>query len=291
MGMYGAPCAETQQSKTKKTAGKKPRRTQAQANKSGALKFEPLVTVSLAKQIADQIRDSIMDGSLKADDQLPTEQELSKQFQVSRPTIREALKRLAAQNLVRSRRGPTGGTFVNRPSSEELTTSLTAATARLVNMGEFDIAETLEARRELEVLCARLATKNRSESVLEIMAEEVERQKDAAMTDLDFAQSDLRFHRALADAAQNPLIRVLMFSVIEALQSVEKVVLLRYQERKRLQGQHERILVGLRARDSEAAVAAVNEQAEHLRDRFNVALGWTYVQRLVERDEAKDATV
>ncbi len=70
------------------------------------LKYEPLITASLAKQIAEMIRQSITDGTLKADDQLPTEDALAKQFQVSRPTIREALKRLAAQSLIRSRRGP-----------------------------------------------------------------------------------------------------------------------------------------------------------------------------------------
>ena len=80
------------------------------------LNYEPVVNVSLAKQISERILESITDGTLKADDQLPTEEVLASQFQVSRPTIREALKRLAAQSLIRSRRGPSGGTFVNRPS-------------------------------------------------------------------------------------------------------------------------------------------------------------------------------
>jgi len=74
---------------------------------SMAIKFEPLVTESLAKQIAENIREAIMTGSLKVDERLPTEEELAARFEVSRPTIREALKRLAAQHLIRSRRGPT----------------------------------------------------------------------------------------------------------------------------------------------------------------------------------------
>ena len=81
-----------------------------------AINFQPLVAESLAKQISQNIRNAIMDGSLKVDEQLPTEEVLAKKFNVSRPTIREALKRLAAQNLIRSRRGPTGGTFVKQPS-------------------------------------------------------------------------------------------------------------------------------------------------------------------------------
>ena len=70
------------------------------------LNYEPVVNVSLAKQISERILESITDGKLKADDQLPTEEVLTSQFQVSRPMIREALKRLAAQSLIRSRRGP-----------------------------------------------------------------------------------------------------------------------------------------------------------------------------------------
>ena len=68
--------------------------------------YEPLMTASLAKQIAERIRESITDGTLKADDQLPTEEELARQFQVSRPTIREALKRLAAQSLIQQEMSP-----------------------------------------------------------------------------------------------------------------------------------------------------------------------------------------
>ena len=68
-----------------------------------AIDFKPLQTKSLASQIADRIRQSIVEGRLGADDRLPGEEQLAKQFGVSRPTIREALKRLAAQHLIRSR--------------------------------------------------------------------------------------------------------------------------------------------------------------------------------------------
>ena len=71
---------------------------------------------SVAAEIAAELRDAILSGALATEERLPGEQELAERFGVSRPTIREALKRLAAQNLIRSRRGPTGGTFVNRMS-------------------------------------------------------------------------------------------------------------------------------------------------------------------------------
>ena len=73
----------------------------------------------LSAQIAQAIRDAIVSGDMIVDERLPSETELSEQFQVSRPTVREALKRLAAQSLIRTQRGAFGGAFVNRLSYEE----------------------------------------------------------------------------------------------------------------------------------------------------------------------------
>jgi DNA-binding FadR family transcriptional regulator len=238
------------------------------------LKYEPLVTASLAKQIAEKIRESIAVGTLKADDRLPTEDELAKQFQVSRPTIREALKQLAAQSLIRSRRGPAGGTFVNRPSYKEVSSNLTTATALLVSLGEFEVPEILEARHELEVTCARLATKRNAEAELDIMAKEIETQKNSALSDVDFCASDVRFHRAMADASHNPVLQFVMFAVIEALQPIENMVVFRFREREEIVKQHEKMLAALKARDTDAAVAAVTEQTEYLRERFDAAQEW-----------------
>lgn len=240
------------------------------------LKYEPLVTASLAKQIAEKIRESITDGTLKADDQLPTEGELAKHFEVSRPTIREALKHLAAQSLIRSRRGPAGGTFINRPSREEVSSNLTTATTLLVSLGEFEVPEVLEARHELEVTCARLAAVRNTAADLDIMAREIETQKNSALADVDFCASDVRFHRALADAAHNPLLQFVMFAVIEALQPIENMIVFRFRERKEIVKQHEEILAALRARNAEAAVAAVTEQTEYLRERFDAAQEWRH---------------
>ncbi len=241
---------------------------------SPKLNYEPLVTASLAKQIAEKIRQSITDGTLKADDRLPTEDEFARQFRVSRPTIREALKRLAAQSLIRSRRGPAGGTFVNRPSHEEVSSNLTTATALLVSLGEFEVPEVLEARHELEVTCARLAAKRIEEAELDVMAKEIETQKNSALSDLDFCDSDVRFHRTMADASHNPVLQFVMFAVIEALQPIENMVVFRFREREGIVKQHEKMLAALKARDAEAVAAAVTEQTEYLRERLDAAQEW-----------------
>ena len=83
------------------------------------MKIDPKSPSDLSAQIAKAIRDAIMSGDLIVDERLPSEAELAEQFAVSRPTVREALKRLGAQSLIRTQRGATGGAFVNRLTFED----------------------------------------------------------------------------------------------------------------------------------------------------------------------------
>ena len=239
-----------------------------------AINYQPLVAESLAKQIAENLRNAIIEGSLKVDDQLPTEEILAKKYNVSRPTIREALKRLAAQNLIRSRRGPAGGTFVKRPSQEELRSSLTGATMLMVSMGEFSLSEIAEARRELELICCRLAAENREEAHLVTMAKELEIQRDPETSDVDFCASDVSFHRALVDATQNPVLQFVMFAVIEALQPATNLVIFQFRQREKILSQHERIYESIKAQDAENVEKALAEQMNYLCEQYAEAQEW-----------------
>ncbi len=230
--------------------------------------FEPVTTTSITRQIAEQIRQSILDGRLKADDRLPTEHELAEQFNVSRPTIREALKRLAAQNLIRSRRGPTGGTFVKRPTEEEARANLTTAATLMVTLGEFDLTDIAEARHELELMCGRLAAERRQDEHLEAMKREIEVQKQPELSDEEFCASDVRFHRALVDATGNRVLQFIMYTVIEALQPVENMIIFRFRDREATIRQHRKILRAIRSGDVKKAEKAVTGQMVYLTEQF-----------------------
>ena len=233
-----------------------------------AIQYGALNTESLAKQIADKLREAILQGDLQVDERLPTEEELATRFEVSRPTVREALKRLAAQNLIRSQRGPSGGTFVNRPSQEEVRQALTTTTTLLVTLGEFELSDIAEARRELELLCCRLAVAHRGQEHLDAMAREIDLQNNPKLSDEDFCASDVRFHRALVDATGNPVLQFVMFTVIEALQPVANMIIFRFRQRERIVEHHKRIYAALQTRDLEGALAAVEEQMLYLRDQY-----------------------
>ncbi|EWY42458.1 GntR family transcriptional regulator [Skermanella stibiiresistens SB22] len=236
------------------------------------IEFKDVVTASAAKQIAESIRAAILDGRLKIDERLPTEDELAHRFGVSRPTVREALKRLAAQHLIRSRRGPTGGNFVASPAPEDAALSLANATTLMVAVGDFSLDDVATARLELESVCCRLAAANRADVHLKAMRTELARQRDEAITDEEFCASDVRFHRALVDATGNALLSFVMHSVVEALQPVSNMIIFRVRDRHTIAGFHERILAAIEDRDGEAGVTALQDLMAYIRERYREAL-------------------
>ncbi|WP_431857845.1 FadR/GntR family transcriptional regulator [Azospirillum sp.] len=236
------------------------------------VEFGNVVTVSAAKQIAESIRAAIIDGRLQVDSRLPTEEELAHRFKVSRPTVREALKRLAAQHLIRSRRGPTGGNFVASPAPDEAAQSLANATTLMVAVGEFSLDDMATARLELEGVCCRLATVHRTDEQLEVMQRELTTQRDTLLTDEEFCASDVRFHRALVDASGNPILRFLMHALVEALQPVSNMIIYRVRDRQSIIGFHERILSAVARRDADAGERALNDLVGYTREQYREAL-------------------
>jgi DNA-binding FadR family transcriptional regulator len=230
--------------------------------------YMPVQKDTFPSQIARQIRAMIVEGKLAVNQKLPTEQELAAQFNVSRPTIREALKRLAAQNLVRSLRGPTGGTFVNALSVEDEMDHLASVSTMLSSVGNVSIEVISEARQHLEMLCVRLAAEHRTPDQLQALAREIAVQEKLDLTDVEFCASDVRFHRTLVDATQNSLLRFLMSAVVEGLQPISNLIVFRYRDRKEIVRHHKLLLDHVTRRDGEGAASVIAEQIAYLREHY-----------------------
>ena len=147
-------------------------------------------TTDLSAQIATAIRDAIVSGQLIVDERLPSESELSDQFEVSRSTVREALKRLAAQSLIRTQRGAFGGAFINRISFEEAYGQQITTSTLLLSMNavSFDVA--CEARFAMERACAPFAAQRRTADHLATMRAEIHRQAQPGLSDESWCASD-----------------------------------------------------------------------------------------------------
>ncbi|WP_282608793.1 FadR/GntR family transcriptional regulator [Pelagibius sp. Alg239-R121] len=213
----------------------------------------------LSTQIADAIRTAIMEGRLVVEERLPSETELAERFGVSRPTVREALKRLAAQNLIRTQRGPTGGAFVNRLSWSEAHDALVTTSTLLVGMNDIPFEDVVEARFTLEAACVPLAARRREDKHLEIMRREIAQQRIKDETDEGFCASDVRFHRALTDAAGNPVLSFQMAGVIEAMQPLMNMVTYRMRDRTRIADLHSALTDAIEGKKTRAALKVLEE--------------------------------
>ncbi len=224
-----------------------------------SIEYSGINKEGLSTQIADAIRTAIMEGRLVVEERLPSETELAERFGVSRPTVREALKRLAAQNLIRTQRGPTGGAFVNRLSWSEAHDALVTTSTLLVGMNDIPFEDVVEARFTLEAACVPLAAERREDKHLEIMRQEIALQRTKDLSDEDFCASDVRFHRALTDAAGNPVLSFQMAGVIEAMQPLMNMITYRMRDRTRIADLHGALTDAIEGQKARAALKGLEE--------------------------------
>lgn len=214
------------------------------------MKIDPNDAADLSAQIAEAIRDAIINGQLIVDERLPSEAELAEQFDVSRSTVREALKRLAAQSLIRTQRGAFGGAFVNRISFEEAHGQQITTSTLLLSMNavSFDVA--CDARFAMERACAPFAAQNRNADHLATMRAEIHRQSQPGLSDESWCASDVAFHRALVDAADNPVLSYQLAGAVEAMQPLMNMITFTARSRERIIALHTDITDALEAHDS-----------------------------------------
>lgn len=232
------------------------------------MKIDPDNKADLSAQIAEAIREEIVAGRLIVDERLPSEAELADHFAVSRPTVREALKRLAAQSLIRTQRGAFGGAFVNRLSyPEAYGQQITTATLLLsMNAISFDVA--CEARFALERACTPLAARRRTSATLATMRAEIDRQRQPGLSDEGFCASDVTFHRALVDGAGNPVLSYQLAGAVEAMQPLMNMITFTARSRERIVALHTRIADALERQAGEAAQEALSDL-----ERYTLTLG------------------
>lgn len=217
------------------------------------MKIDPNSTADLSVQIADAIRDAIINGDLIVDERLPSESELAEHFRVSRPTVREALKRLAAQSLIRTQRGATGGAFVNRLSFEDAYSQQITTSTLLLSMNAVSFETACEARYALERACAPLSAQRRTADHLATMRAEIFRQGQPGLTDEAFCASDVAFHRALVDGAGNPVLSYQLAGAVEAMQPLMNMITFTARSREAIVALHTAIADAIEAGDGQAA--------------------------------------
>ncbi len=210
--------------------------------------------------IAETIKDWIIGKGLQPGDRLPQEHQLIADLEVSKGTVREALKVLEAQGLIRTRTGPGGGAFITEVECDH-------ASALLANhffFKEISIANIYQLRIALEPeLVAELAKHIANAQIDELISRMSAYTAPPASIEEERKQrvAELDFHDALASFSQNPLLSFNCAFLVRLLK--ELIVCKRIyaqpnpELRKRGLTYQEQLIEALRTRDSETAHAVM----------------------------------
>lgn len=180
--------------------------TTPDGSESGQRAFERVLT---------WVDNRILGGELAVGDHLPPERELARLLGVSRSAVREAVRTLQAQGVVRSAvgTGASAGTTITAVSAHALTRLLRLHVA----LANFPLPDVVEVRISLERLSARLAAQRASSNDLAAMRDALEVMAEPGIGRERFNDADTAFHVAIASAAGNLLAADMTVAIRESM--------------------------------------------------------------------------
>ena len=222
--------------------------------------------------VAASLERRILEGSLKPGDRLPPERELSLELGVSRPSLREAIQKLASKGLLQSRQG--GGTYV----TDRLESSFFDPWQDMLGAHPNLREDLLEFRRMLEGQAAEWAAERATEADLTRLDQAFATLSEAfSGDDLDRrASADIAFHQAVGEASHNALAGHLSAALLRLMQDNIRLNLGELQSVPAagplLMRQHATIHAAIRERKPQAARAAAETHIDFVRETLAQSL-------------------
>ncbi|WP_205957871.1 FadR/GntR family transcriptional regulator [Paracoccus salipaludis] len=218
---------------------------------------------SLADVVFERMEQSIKSGAYADDERLPTEHEMAAEFQVSRPIVREALRRLRERGLIYSRQG--AGSFVRTLGLKN-----PLGFGPLENVA--DLLNCYEFRLTLEPAAAALAAERHEPDTLEAIASALALMRDATNRQAHREDADFQFHLAIAVAAGNSYFSTSMAALRDHIAAGMKFhgVSVKSQASglMRVFGEHEQIFEAIRDRNCEHARQVMYDHLLGSRERL-----------------------
>jgi GntR family transcriptional repressor for pyruvate dehydrogenase complex len=202
-------------------------------------------------QVVNHIRGLIEDGTLQAGDKIPPEREFARTLKISRASLRTGIGYLAAMGVMKIRHGV--GTFVADGPPELGKASLSLLGA----LHGFKLWQMFEARLILESNLASLAAERGREESFTALAEEVAEMYATVDNPAEYLIHDVRFHRAIAEAAGNPILAAVMETIATALYDQRRTTVERAQDLKDSAEAHRNIYRAIRSKNAAAARKAM----------------------------------
>jgi GntR family transcriptional repressor for pyruvate dehydrogenase complex len=218
----------------------------------------PLQKAGLTDMLVARILGLVTAGNLEAGDQLPSERKLAETFNISRPTLREAIRALGVLGVLEIRHG--GGVFVSSLSAADLLQPLTF----FLTLRSTEVDKLYEARQLIEGdICARAAERVTDPDVAELELLIAE-QKSVTEQPERYRDVDTAFHRRLAELSDNEFLaraaqslNILGLEFRKLASETPKVI-------ARSITDHRAIVKAIKARDAEAARAAMVAHMAHV---------------------------
>jgi len=196
------------------------------------------------------LRHAIEHGEYPVGGKLPAEAALSREYQVSRSVVREALRALQALGLTESRTGR--GTFVTATGPAENPT-----------FGGYSARDLIEVRRHVEVPVAGYAALRRDAGQLARLGDLVDRM-DAETGPAEWVALDTQFHVTIARASGNPVFAKVIEEIRDALARQSAFLNQLGGRRTESNVEHRRIVTAIAAGAQDAAAAAMTEHLDHV---------------------------
>lgn len=228
--------------------------------------LKPIKPKRMSDQVFEQLKDLIFRGHLKPGERLMTERELAQNLGVSRPTVREAINKLAAMHLIEHRQGQ--GTFVNPPNAGADKNPLAA----VINGQDASLMNLLEVRLGLECNAVALAAQRATEEDVRELEKSLQEMAVAISEGNLGSDADITFHMAIAYATKNIVQIHIMKSLYDLLfHGIQENLQHLYTEPmnpKEILRQHTDILDAIRQRDPDAAYAAMKRHITFVQEFF-----------------------
>lgn len=224
------------------------------------LGLTPIDVPKASDVLMHELRERILSGELAEGTALPPERELVAQTRMSRTTVREALRILEVQGLVRIRAGRAGGAFVQRPGRDSVASSVTL----LIRGRQIRLQALLETREAIEPVCAQLAAAHRLPEDIAALERANVPIADPGSSLADFLQGNVDWHVAVAVATHNELIAGFMTALSSAIySSTENEGFIDSEVRRLTARAHSHITEAISRGD---AAAAVRRMTRHVHD-------------------------
>lgn len=219
-------------------------------------------TVSIDESIVKEIRALIEAGDIRPGDRLPAERDLARAFSVSRPSLREAMRRLATMGLVEIRWGQ--GVFIRASDLDFLIEHMTPLV-----FGQGNVVDLYEIRRQLEVAAAGWAAERATaeeKAALRQLSDGAVAQRDLLSADPELARDiDRRYHNMIAALSHNAVLVRVMIGLLDLLADLRQRSFAIPGRAQRSLDEHERITAAIERGDAPASREAMLrhlEQAE-----------------------------